>query len=140
MLTESSGLFLKTCGEDDARGFDPGLLCQALVFCKTSDKESSRPTESLRPKESCLPRFGAWKLSAGEMLSNVTVRLSTSWIEGRSFSLKTGTEMPENGDLSLYDKTRSVDAAPASNVLSFFTVFLEFSVDSSEAVSGSVST
>lgn len=101
LLTESKGLFLDTCGDDDARGSDPGLLGQALVFCRIPDIESLRPKESFRPKESCLPRFGAWKLSVGEMLSRVAVRLSTSWMEGKSFSLKTGTDMFENGDRSL---------------------------------------
>ena len=138
LLTESRGLFLKTCGDDEARGFDPGLLGQALVFCKTLDIESLRPRESLRPKESCLPRFGAWKLSAGEMLSRVAVRLSTSWMEGRSFSLKTGTDMLENGDRSLYESAKSTAAVPRTNVLSVLVAFLGISVDLSDEVSGSV--
>lgn len=129
LLTESRGLFLKTCGDDEARGSDPGPLGQALVFCKTLD------IESFRPKESCLPRFGTWKLSAGEILSRVAVRLSTSWMEGRSFSLKTGRDMLENGDRSLYESATSVAAAPTTNVLSVVAAFLGIPVDLSDAVS-----
>lgn len=58
-MTEARGLFLKTCGDEEARVFDPGLLGQALVFWKTLDIESLCPRESFRLKESCLPRFGA---------------------------------------------------------------------------------
>lgn len=71
-------------------------------------------------------------------MPRAVVRLSTSWMEGRSLSLKTGTDMLENGDRPLYERDRSAAAAPASNVLSVLVAFLRFSVDFSDAVSGSV--
>jgi hypothetical protein len=59
-------------------------------------------------------------------------------MEGRSFSLKTGTSMLENGDRSLQERVRFVAAAPATNVLSVVVVVLGFSVGLSDAVTGSV--
>lgn len=59
-------------------------------------------------------------------------------MEGRSVSLKTGTDMLENGDRSLYESARSVAAASATSVLSVLTAFLGFSVELPDAVSVSV--
>jgi hypothetical protein len=79
-------------------------------------------------------------MSDGVMLSNVAVRLNTSCIEGRSFSPNAGTGMLENGDLSLYDRSRSADVTSGSKAASLFSGVLVLLLDSTEAASGSSTT
>ena len=70
-------------------------------------------------------------------MSSVAVRLNTSCIEGRSFSPNAGRGMLENGDLSLYDRSRSADVASGSKAVSLFSGVLVLLLDSTEAASGS---